>query len=190
VCGGQGQPCCGGGTDHSANLCVGSGLACDPATNTCIACGADTKLCCEGDACNSAGACCDRRAGNNFQGICVPSGSACSGNQGKCMNGGCQGGTCGTLGQPCCGAGIGCTGEQVSCLGGFNCAPCGGLNEPCCLGTTSGQVPANVDASWCAAPYACNAARTCVACGGSGQPCCPGRQCTGTLTCGTNVTCG
>jgi hypothetical protein len=71
--------------------------------------------------------------GNN--GTCVGNGQSCSSQQGICNMGGCQNGTCGKLGQMCCGGGVECTQAFTDCRNN-TCVACGHLNERCCPGDT------------------------------------------------------
>jgi hypothetical protein len=59
-----------------------------------------------------------------------------------CGNGSC--GTCGGLGQPCCGSTTypWCSAPRTTCLGGTStmlgtCQSCGNAGEPCCTRTSS-----------------------------------------------------
>jgi hypothetical protein len=45
--------------------------------------------------------------------------------------GGCQNGTCGKLGQACCGGGVGCTEAFTECRQNV-CAACGDVGQRCC----------------------------------------------------------
>jgi hypothetical protein len=63
-----------------------------------------------------------------------------------CMNGGCMGGACGLIGQPCCG-GTTCSGAYAQCFAG-TCNACGGDGELCCAGGGLGG-------GFCGAPFTC-----------------------------------
>jgi hypothetical protein len=168
-CGGQGDPCCVGapGTaTRNGDYCVASGLACNPLTVRCEACGAANQLCCDGNRC--PGGCCNRAAAD--MPTCLAPGASCGPTEGACgMSGGCAG--CGLAGQPCCSDGVNCTAPLTTCLSSM-CVSCGGRGQPCCDGNNGGD--------WCAEPYACDSTKTCQRCGGIGQPCCPGDVCAAT----------
>ena len=101
TCGAAGQDCC-RDANGQRTLCTASGLACGQ-NQKCVACGGAGEECCAGNACG-AGGCCD-----NNTNLCIASGGACSSNTGTCSGGGCQGGTCGKLGQPACSGDVACT---------------------------------------------------------------------------------
>jgi hypothetical protein len=103
----------------------------------------------------------------------VDNGAACAGDQGQCTAGGCLGGTCGKVGEPCCGGGVDCTAPFTACVDNL-CMACGGLGQRCCE-ATGGR--------YCGAPYVCGGNNTCTACGGADQPCCPGGLCDAGLSC-------
>jgi hypothetical protein len=92
------------------------------------------------------------------------------------MNGGCQGGTCGKIGQACCSNGL-CTDAFADCGGNNQCRACGGLNQGCC--------PGNAGGDFCQAGFVCTGGGQCVLCGGNTQRCCPGNTCPNS----TNHTC-
>jgi len=130
-----GTACSNGGCkDATTGLCVADGANGSTAGQVCAsgtfkACGAAGQPCCEPQVCGG-GACCV----NN---TCVASGSGCGALTGTCSEselGGC--GTCGGLGQPCCGT-TGkspfCTGAGLKCYSG-SCQHCGGPGQPCCDG--------------------------------------------------------
>ena len=56
-----------------------------------------------------------------MQGTCVANGATCG--RTMCVDGGCGGGTCGGLGQPCCNGGV-CTSGNTRCLMN-TCQHCG-----------------------------------------------------------------
>ncbi len=140
-CGGAGEPCCFNTVCTAANTaCVDTGQG----MRACLACGGAGQPCCNGGTC-AMGGCCDHNVNTP---TCLASGSMCSGNQGVCMNGGCMGGTCGELGQMCCGGDVGCTGGFTLCRNG-TCQACGGLNQPCCDNPRG-------DPTICSPPFVCN----------------------------------
>jgi hypothetical protein len=136
---------------------------------SCQACGGAGQPCCDGNVCGDNNGCCDQDTHT-----CVLNGAACAGGLGTCMGGGCQGGTCGKIGQALC-AGIGCT-AAFAIERNAQCVPCGGSGERCCPGRGG---------DFCGAPFVCNGGGMCEPCGGTGQLCCPGGRCT-TGTCMTD----
>jgi hypothetical protein len=127
-------------------------LACAGPNRTCVSCGSGGEPCCDGNWCDDGG-CCD----NSFNvPTCVAAAigdaaaGTCSQGHGTCSNGGCQGGTCGEIGQPCCGDGVGCTAPYAFCNGNNLCVACGGQNQRCC--------PAIRGNDWCGEPFNCNGA--------------------------------
>lgn len=93
-----------------------------------------------------------------------------------CTGGGCQGGTCGKVGQRSCGGGVGCTAPYSDSDNGA-CRACGGSGQRCWNGA---------EGNFCAAPFTCGQNDTCTTCGGAGQACCPGNTCSGGRTCTQN----
>ena len=148
------------------------------------------------DNCGPAGVCPD-------DGCCVfnkcrPEGTTCGslpnpipgqanlpGLSGMCTKGSCEkadGGSCGSVGEPCCDF-QSCTASQASCLitDMSMCSACCGTGQPCCK--------PNV----CLVGYSCVGARVgtvgnCMLCGGLGQPCC-GTGVVALLTCNDRLTC-
>ena len=97
--------------------------------------------------------------------------------------GGCDGGTCGKIGQPCCGGDVDCTAPFSFCSGaaGDTCVPCGGLGQVACD---------SANGRYCAPPTVVTNdwPPLCVACGALGQPCCQGDVCQeGTCGAGNNT---
>ena len=165
LCGGDGQNCCTGapgGQGDGANFCTVSGDACNSTTNKCAACGGSGQPCCDGVWCG-AGGCCDQTVKT-----CIASTAICGGGQGKCVSGACQGGTCGGVGEACCGGGVECTAPFSACQANV-CVGCGGTGEPCCPGNNTGG-------EWCSGGEVC-VSGGCAACGASGQSCCAGAEC-------------
>ena len=55
---------------------------------------------------------------------------ACGGGGGSCMAGSCGDGACGSIGQPCCDDGIGCSGAFADCDNESDtCVVCGGRDD-------------------------------------------------------------
>ena len=162
-----GDDCCDGnpnGNGETYDFCTTSGTVCNDA-NKCSACGGAGQPCCEGIVCDGE-ACCDQ--GPN-QPTCVASGGACSGADGVCQGGGCNGGTCGLVGQAEC-IWAGCTGPYTENNNNI-CEPCGGLGQECC-DSASGK--------FCGAPNVCfddGNNKFCEPCGAIGQACCLGDLC-------------
>jgi len=182
-CGGPGQPCCNGNPNggRAGDFCTAAGLTCVEAGgggSVCSMCGGPGQPCCGGTTCD-AGGCCNQDPNTP---TCIAAGQACPDNLGMCTNGGCQGGTCGLVGQRCCAGDVECTGTYTRCADNF-CEPCGGSAQRCCDG---GQ---NDD--FCASGFVCidQQGNRCARCGGAGQPCCAGDICSGGRTCGGNRTC-
>jgi hypothetical protein len=122
VYGGLGQPCCDSGAcDDPDAVCSGFG-----SSQTCVKCGiadADNPRapCCAGNQCEVG--CCSSTSSFDPP-YCVASGAACDPAQpaaGVCDGGGSfTGGTCGSLGEPCCtasGYGV-CAGNGLTCATG------------------------------------------------------------------------
>jgi hypothetical protein len=180
-CGGIGANCCNGnpnGSGEAFDFCTTSGTVCNADTKQCGACGGAGQPCCEGVIC-SGDACCDQ--GPNVP-TCVASGDNCSGGDGTCSGGGCEGGTCGLVFQAECNS-AGCTGPYTENNNNI-CEPCGGLGQECCD---------SAQGKYCGAPNVCfddGNNKTCGACGGIGQPCCLGDLCPTSGTCNNaNSTC-
>jgi len=168
-CGAAGSDCCDGtpnGNGDANDFCTQSGLVCTGTfMDQCETCGGAGQPCCEGGVCD-AGGCCDHDPSNP---VCVASGGSCPGGDGVCLDGGCQGGTCGKIGQAECTT-AGCTGAFTE-LDNNVCVPCGGLDQECCDSESH---------KYCGAPYVCFGDfndRTCVECGAIGQACCQGDLC-------------
>jgi hypothetical protein len=186
-CGAEGQACCLG---PRRSPCEGAGLACDPATSTCLptsgaegqACGAGAPcgggLICNGEPARGPGLpplqiC--RACGGDGQ-ACCPSGTGPP----SCAEGGC------CASNICVAAGAACAsplGPGGTCLQG-RCG-CGQNGQDCCL--ASARPPCDDPDAICAAPgpppapgmdpLAMPTPRTCQPCGQPGQPCCPGNRC-------------
>jgi hypothetical protein len=169
ACGGGAQACCKGSVSGGgvADFCVASGLACTRDTHQCLACGQQGQQCCDGSVC--ADGCCDQSAPGRP--TCIAPGGACGNGQGLCVAGGCKGGICGRIGDPCCGSNVACTAPYSTCSSG-TCQPCGGLDQACCAGAGGGL--------WCSEPFVCDGPK-CVRCGSAGAPCCAGDRCFGSV---------
>jgi hypothetical protein len=103
---------------------VDATLACN--NDVCAQCGGAGQACCPTTGCANGG-CCDQD--NNT--TCIAANAACPMNEGVCTGGGCQGGTCGKLGQACCGNNVGCTEALTDCRNNV-CTACGGSGQACC----------------------------------------------------------
>ena len=160
-----------------ASNCGACGVACTNgfcSAGHCVACGANTQICCPGSSCDVGLVC--------SNGSCTPCGSdgqpCCSGQ--SCLPGTVcsSGGTCVACGnppQPCCVGGACSAGAY--CTAGA-CAPCGAAGQVCCPGQTmcgSVCVDTNTDVSNCGAcGMVCNTSGTSsVSCsGGRCNPMC------------------
>jgi hypothetical protein len=210
---GTGQTCTAGACACSAGF-TGCGFECVDTKTDADHCGACGQDCGSGGACTNGACSCpapsvvcgqtctDTQASLNNCGAC---GATCQGiAQGgqfqSCLAGACK--ACGRLDQPCCRAGVGCTGA-LTCQGTQGAADskcvCAAGSIMCgmtCVDPSSDEDNCGGCGSACTANEVCltkGEQTSCVACGGVGEACCDrgfgAGLCRGGAACGPNDTC-
>lgn len=165
-CGGNGNPCCTGGS------CGDERLACNLGSMLCEPCGGRMELCCT----DTSGSGIVAECGDGFRCVMGRCSSCGSAPREPCCPVGTPGGRCDAA------AGLACNDP----IGMSYCVMCGIDGNPCCAGAFACGDPMMVDVT-----IACVAGTCRTDCGNPGQGCCPPGNCAEGYMCsgGSSGTC-